>query len=42
MSNANERGAAPKHGVVCWNELNVHDVERAKKFYSESLGWSFE
>lgn len=42
MSNANERGAPPKHGVVCWNELNVQDAERAKKFYSQSLGWSFE
>jgi predicted enzyme related to lactoylglutathione lyase len=42
MSNANECEAAPKHGVVCWNELNVHDVERAKKFYSQCLGWSFE
>lgn len=42
MSNANECGTAPKHGVVCWNELNVQDAERAKKFYSQSLGWSFE
>jgi predicted enzyme related to lactoylglutathione lyase len=42
MSNANDCGAAQKHGAVCWNELNVHDVERAKKFYSQTLGWSFE
>ncbi|TLG75594.1 VOC family protein [Methylocystis sp. B8] len=42
MSSANEPVARPKHGAICWNELNVHDVERAKKFYSESLGWSFE
>ncbi|PWB89950.1 VOC family protein [Methylocystis sp. MitZ-2018] len=42
MSNANDCGAPPKHGAVCWNELNVHDVERTKKFYSQTLGWSFE
>ncbi len=42
MSNADDRGAAPKHGAVCWNELNVRDVERAKNFYSQSLGWDFE
>ena len=32
----------PPHGVVCWSELNVHDVEKAKTFYAESLGWRFE
>ena len=42
MSNANDCGAPQKHGAVCWSELNVHDVERAKKFYSQTLGWSFE
>ena len=42
MSNADDCSAAPKHGAVCWNELNVHDVERAKTFYSQSLGWHFE
>ena len=42
MSNADDCGAPPKHGAVCWNELNVRDVERAKNFYSQSLGWSFE
>jgi predicted enzyme related to lactoylglutathione lyase len=30
------------HGIVCWSELNVHDVGRAQKFYSEALGWRFE
>ncbi len=29
MSNANDCGAPPKHGAVCWNELNVQDVQRA-------------
>jgi predicted enzyme related to lactoylglutathione lyase len=30
------------HGVVCWSELNAHDVDRARKFYGETLGWRFE
>jgi len=30
------------HGIVCWSELNVHDVARAKQFYGETLGWRFE
>jgi predicted enzyme related to lactoylglutathione lyase len=29
-------------GTVCWNELNVHDVDRAKNFYCKALGWSLE
>lgn len=36
---ANE--SAP-HGIVCWSELNVHDIEGAKKFYGDALGWRFE
>ncbi|PPD43908.1 MAG: glyoxalase [Methylocystis sp.] len=30
------------HGVVCWSELNVRDMERARNFYAETLGWRFE
>ncbi len=30
------------HGVVCWNELNVRDLERAQSFYAKTLGWRFE
>jgi predicted enzyme related to lactoylglutathione lyase len=30
------------HGKFCWNELNTRDVERAKRFYADTLGWSFE
>jgi uncharacterized protein len=30
------------HGKFCWNELNTRDVERAKRFYGDTLGWSFE
>lgn len=33
---------SPPHGIVCWSELNVHDVARARKFYEETLGWRFE
>jgi predicted enzyme related to lactoylglutathione lyase len=29
------------HGTFCWNELMTRDVERAKKFYEETIGWSF-
>ena len=30
------------HGTFCWNELMTRDVERAKKFYTDTIGWSFE
>jgi len=30
------------HGTFYWNELMTRDVERAKKFYAETLGWSFD
>ena len=30
------------HGTFCWNELMTRDVERAKAFYRETIGWSFE
>ena len=29
------------HGEFHWNELMTRDVQRAIKFYSETLGWSF-
>lgn len=37
-------GGAPTwtHGSFFWNELLVHDAERAKKFYADTLGWSFD
>ncbi len=28
------------HGSICWTELTTKDVETAKKFYSELLGWT--
>jgi predicted enzyme related to lactoylglutathione lyase len=30
------------HGTFYWNELMTRDVARAKKFYGETMGWSFE
>jgi len=30
------------HGKFYWNELMTRDIERAKKFYSEAMGWTFD
>jgi predicted enzyme related to lactoylglutathione lyase len=30
------------HGTFCWNELMTRDVERAKKFYADTIGWTFQ
>ncbi len=30
------------HGHFHWNELMTRDVEAAKKFYAETIGWTFE
>ena len=30
------------HGTFFWNELMTRDVERAKKFYATTMGWSFD
>ncbi len=32
----------PEHGSFVWNELNTWDVEAAKAFYGQTLGWTFE
>jgi predicted enzyme related to lactoylglutathione lyase len=29
-------------GALCWHELATSDVERAKSFYGELLGWHYE
>jgi uncharacterized protein len=29
-------------GALCWNELATTDVERAKSFFGELLGWDYE
>ncbi|MEO1193945.1 MAG: VOC family protein [Pseudomonadota bacterium] len=31
-----------EHGSVHWNELMTRDVEAAKRFYAETLGWDFQ
>ena len=30
------------HGQFCWNELMTRNVEQAKKFYSDTIGWTFD
>ena len=30
------------HGKFYWNELMARDVAKAKKFYADTLGWSFD
>ena len=30
------------HGTFYWNELMTRNVARAKKFYAETMGWSFD
>jgi len=30
------------HGHFFWNELLTPDAERAKRFYSQTIGWSFD
>jgi uncharacterized protein len=30
------------HGTFYWNELMTRNVEAAKKFYADTLGWSFD
>lgn len=31
-----------EHGHVNWNELMTRDVEAAKSFYADTLGWSYD
>ena len=30
------------HGHFHWNELRTRDAERAKRFYGQTIGWTFE
>jgi uncharacterized protein len=32
----------PQSGTFCWNELATKDLESAKKFYTELLGWQLK
>jgi uncharacterized protein len=34
--------SSSSHGTFYWNELMTRDVAKAKKFYGDTLGWSFE
>ena len=36
-----EKETMKMHGAFSWNELNTHDMDAAKAFYSEFLGWTF-
>lgn len=33
---------ARQHGTIVWNDLLTSNVERAKRFYAETLGWTYE
>jgi predicted enzyme related to lactoylglutathione lyase len=40
-----EDQASPRpwsHGTFYWNELHTRDIERARKFYADTLGWVYE
>ncbi len=30
-----------KHGYFHWNELMTNDVEKAKAFYTDAIGWTY-
>jgi uncharacterized protein len=30
------------HGTFYWNELMARDIAGAKKFYADTMGWSFD
>jgi hypothetical protein len=30
------------HGNFYWNELMTRDAEKAKKFYGDTIGWTFD
>jgi uncharacterized protein len=30
------------HGTFYWNELMTRNVERAKQFYGDAMGWTFD
>ena len=32
----------PANGAFCWNELGTTNLEAAKKFYTELLGWKLK
>jgi bleomycin resistance family protein len=30
------------HGSFCWHELMTRDIDGAKRFYRDTIGWTFE
>ena len=34
--------SSSEHGNFYWNELMTRDVEKAKKFYGDTIGWTFD
>ena len=41
-THAEPQAAAWSHGNFHWNELMTRDADRAKRFYRDTIGWSFE
>jgi hypothetical protein len=42
MSNTNDDcPTKAAHGNFCWNERLTRDVERVKKFYQDTIGWTY-
>jgi hypothetical protein len=39
---AEKQAATWSHGRFYWNERLTRDVEGVKRFYSETIGWTFE
>jgi uncharacterized protein len=37
-----ETHAMPADGTFCWNELATTNLEEAKKFYTQLLGWTLK
>lgn len=31
-----------RHGAFHWNELRTRNVEQVKKFYADTIGWTFQ
>jgi uncharacterized protein len=42
QSRAEPQAVAWSHGSFFWNELRTRDAERAKRFYANTIGWTFE
>ena len=37
-----EQHQTPAAGTFCWNELSTNDLDKAKNFYAELLGWQLK